>query len=425
MHSLSKVRIIIPFIANEIKANIILSTNTLEGGIFYGIFRYQSALSIQSCSEVRLMINPKAHIRGFTLIELLVVITIIGILAAIALPNYIKAKDKAKEVEVKANIHTIQIALERYATDNRDYPAYLIGGDNEGWLYWHRINDPVEDENMLVRDPLISWNYIESYPQNPFMEDGTIVIDATSIIADPQQGDGDPRFGYRGDIMGNGVEDFFFYHYREGGYPTSWTSTIETRRTLPEGLTFSDTEDTTYGMGLHYMFGGHRQWYPDGGMGTIFTFWPGNFFYRCGGFHSSNQRAGWTYYDPGYFLPGRIDRYILGGYGCSRNEGWDVIRYEYQNPDGDQLLYRQPPPWPTDPNPEFGGWASIRLGWPPWPGGGGCGLPEVAGGGDPWHGPYFPYDSGPKRDWMWGAPDGHRDGVIHIATGGTDSQKFD
>ncbi len=59
---------------------------------------------------------------GFTLIELLIVVAIIGILAAIAVPNFLGAQVRAKVARANADMKSIQTALESFFIDNNSYP---------------------------------------------------------------------------------------------------------------------------------------------------------------------------------------------------------------------------------------------------------------------------------------------------------------
>jgi type II secretion system protein G len=95
---------------------------------------------------------------GFTLIELLIVVAIIGILAAIAVPNFLNATLRSKIAKAESEMGSIVTALESYRIDNNIYP-------------------PWQTENGVAKNPLpvrfypltTPISYMSSVPQDPFI----------------------------------------------------------------------------------------------------------------------------------------------------------------------------------------------------------------------------------------------------------------
>ncbi len=130
--------------------------------------------------------------KGFTLVEILIVVVILGILAAIVVPQFTNAANEARQGNVETQTSTLENQLELYAAQNNgSYPSVA------------QLNADPADGSTNGWSVMIDGDYIKEAPRNPyapaanaFTVTASAAANATAADAEANAGDGSEGWFY-------------------------------------------------------------------------------------------------------------------------------------------------------------------------------------------------------------------------------------
>jgi general secretion pathway protein G len=122
--------------------------------------------------------------RGFTLVEILIVVIILGILAAIVIPQFTNASQDARKNSLTSQLQTIRSQLELYKMQHQDKSPALLFVDNS--TDWSQLTGKT-DKNGTTTGSLDFGPYLQQTPANPLNGFSKVNVGTT-----------DPTFGASG-----------------------------------------------------------------------------------------------------------------------------------------------------------------------------------------------------------------------------------
>ena len=132
--------------------------------------------------------------RGFTLVEILIVVVILGILAAIVIPQFTQASTEAKQNSLCSDLQTLRSQIELYKVQHNDTAPRMASFESK-MIYCTDISGANASPASKVRDPAHGFSfgpYLERVPENPFNGLSALAAaPAATAVADAKPGVGE------------------------------------------------------------------------------------------------------------------------------------------------------------------------------------------------------------------------------------------